>query len=76
MRDRFLKFAAALTLGTIPLLAGCTSVPAYEQQHVSKTGMLFSDSLIGNNAPSLTAQTEPGTQTSGGAQGSGCSACR
>lgn len=63
-------------LAACALLAGCQSVPAYQQQHLSKPGMTYSDSLVETATPSLTAQIEPGSQTSGGAQASGCSACR
>ncbi|EDY84420.1 hypothetical protein VDG1235_4051 [Verrucomicrobiia bacterium DG1235] len=58
------------------VLAGCSTVPAYQQQHLSKPGMTFSDSLVETTQASLTSQMEPGAETSGGAQASGCSACR
>lgn len=58
------------------LVSGCQTVPAYQQQHLSKPGMTFSDSLVESPQSNLTAQIEPGSQTSGGAQASGCSACR
>lgn len=64
------------TAGSLLLAAGCTSVPAYQQQYLSKAGMTFSDSLVESPASQLNAQVEPGSQTSGGAQASGCSACR
>ncbi len=66
--------AAALTASLV--LSACTSVPAYKQQYVSKPGMTFSDSLVEGEADLLPSQLEPGSQTSGGSQASGCSACR
>ncbi|WP_309021479.1 hypothetical protein [Pelagicoccus sp. SDUM812002] len=65
-----------LTLSSVVLISGCQIVPAYKQQHVSKAGMTFSESLVENSESSLTAQVEPGSQASGGAQASGCTACR
>ncbi|MBK1879442.1 hypothetical protein [Pelagicoccus mobilis] len=76
MRSLLPKSAALMVLTATVFLAGCETVPAYRQEHVSKAGMTFSDSLTGSNEASLTAQLEPGSQTSGGAQASGCSACR
>ncbi|MBD5780279.1 hypothetical protein IEN85_12320 [Pelagicoccus sp. NFK12] len=67
---------ALLALSAGLLVAGCQTVPAYQQQHLSKPGMTFSDSLVEDSQTKLTAQIEPGSQTSGGAQASGCSACR
>lgn len=63
-------------LAALALLSGCASIPAYKQQHLSKPGMTFSDSPAANTDSTLTAQMEPGSQTSGGAQASGCTACR
>jgi hypothetical protein len=57
-------------------LAGCAGVPAYEQALVSKPGMLFSDSFVGNPRVDLQTQIEAGTAVSGGAQAAGCTACR
>jgi len=76
MQSKLSRACSLLLLATAILYTGCTSVPAYKQQHVSKAGMTFSDSLTGTNTPALTPQIEPGSQTSGGAQASGCSACR
>ena len=71
---RSLATAAALALALAQ--SACISVPAYQQQHVSKTGMTFeSDALRGADSP-LSSQIEPGRSTSGGTQASGCSACR
>lgn len=76
MRKLTHLIAPLIALSTCLLFAGCQTVPAYQQQHVSKPGMTFSESLVESSASSLTAQVEPGSQTSGGAQASGCSACR
>ncbi len=65
-----------LAISPAILFAGCQTVPAYQQEQLSKPGMTFSDSLVEQSISSLTAQVEPGSQTSGGAQASGCSACR
>lgn len=65
--------AASLTL---VFLGGCASVPIYEQQIVSKTGMTFSDSIVESSQTNLTIQIEPGSAVSGGAQAAGCTACR
>lgn len=58
------------------VLAGCAGVPAYEQGLVSKPGMVFSDSFVGNPRVDLQTQIEAGTAVSGGAQAAGCTACR
>jgi len=63
-------------LGLAALTGGCTQVPVYQQVHVSKTGMLFSESLVASPRPNLITQIEPGSATSGGAQAAGCTACR
>ena len=63
-------------LGLAALTGGCTQVPVYQQVHVSKTGMLFSDSLVCSPRPNLVTQIEPGSAASGGAQAAGCTACR
>ena len=79
----FRKLAAAsrvillvVGLGLAALSGGCTQVPVYQQVHVSKTGMLFSDSLVASPRPNLVTQIEPGSAASGGAQAAGCTACR
>lgn len=69
------KLLVLAALGAV-VLSGCTTVPAYQQQFVSKTGMTFEDSLVDSQEPTLQAQLEPGVDSSGGAQASGCSACR
>lgn len=72
--SKSISLTAILTLALA--FSSCTSIPAYKQQLVSKAGMTFSDSLVENAQSSLTPQVEPGSDSSGGAQASGCSACR
>ncbi len=69
-RARVIAGLAFLALG------GCASVPIYEQQLVSKTGMTFSDSVVETAQVNLATQIEPGSAVSGGAQAAGCTACR
>jgi len=57
-------------------LSGCASVPVYEQQYVSKSGMTFSENPADNDRVNLISQIEPGSAVSGGAQTAGCTACR
>jgi hypothetical protein len=58
------------------MMIGCAGVPAYQQALVSKPGMVFSDSFVGNPSVGLQTQIESGTAVSGGAQAAGCTACR
>lgn len=58
------------------LLGGCTAVPVAQQRLVSKSGMTFAASAEGGAAFNLTAQVEPGTAITGGAQNAGCTSCR
>lgn len=57
-------------------VAGCTNVPVYQQELVSKPGMIFSDSLVDAPRVNLLSQIEAGAAVSGGAQAAGCTACR
>lgn len=57
-------------------LAGCASVPVYEQGLVSQNGMTFSDNPVQNDQINLLSQIEPGSAVSGGGQAAGCTACR
>ncbi len=58
------------------LLVGCSSIPAYQQEYVSKAGMVNSDSMLESSRVNLMSQIEPGNSVSGGAQAAGCTACR
>lgn len=58
------------------LLTACTQVPAYQQERLSQPSMTFSSSLVDAGTPALQAQLEPGVESTGDAQSSGCSACR
>jgi hypothetical protein len=68
-----------LSLATLTVAlstGGCASVAVYEQQHVSKSGMTFSENPVENDRVNLISQIEPGSAVSGGAQAAGCTACR
>jgi hypothetical protein len=70
-------FLGGSMLTLLALTAGCASPGVAQQRLVSKPNMLFSDSLAFNyNSPRLLPQLETGSAASGGAQGSGCTACR
>lgn len=60
----------------VALLSGCTSIPVYEQQLVSRPGMTFSDSPVESTSINMLSQIEPGSAVSGGGQAAGCTACR
>jgi hypothetical protein len=64
--------AIALALGC----GGCTQVPAWKQERVSRPGLLFSDSAVLASRSNLIGQIEPGSAVAGGAQAAGCTACR
>lgn len=70
-----LSATASLALVAL-LLSGCESVPVYEQELVSKTGMTRTDSLVEGDRINLLSQIEPGSAVSGGAVAAGCTACR
>ncbi|MEM9160404.1 MAG: hypothetical protein AAGB46_15265 [Verrucomicrobiota bacterium] len=70
------SFIFGLILSIATLMTACATVPAYKQQHVSKTGMTFSDNPTENNRVNLLSQLESGSSISGGAQAAGCTACR
>ena len=55
---------------------GCQFVAGHEQRLRSKPNMTFSDSYIYAFQPRLTAQVEPGSAASGGAQAAGCTSCK
>lgn len=60
----------------VSLIAGCDTVPVYEQELVSRTGMTRTDSLVEGDRINLLSQIEPGSAVSGGAVAAGCTACR
>ena len=72
---RPLRLTVGLGLVILPLLAGCSAVPPYEQRLVSKPNMLFGETGSFVYQAKLWAQTEPGSMFSGGARAVGCSAC-
>lgn len=66
-----------LSCGALALmLSGCTHVPVYEQELVSKVGMTRTDSMVEGDQVNLISQIEPGSAVSGGAVAAGCTACR
>lgn len=78
MKD--IPHASRLRIGLLMTLvsaaSGCTSVPVYEQELVSKVGMTRSDSMVEGDRVNLISQIEPGSAVSGGAVAAGCTACR
>lgn len=63
-------------LGAVLLSTGCRAIPVYEQQHVSKSGMQFSETAIWQTQSATFSQLETGLAFSGGAQPTTCSACK
>ena len=61
---------------TLMSAVGCTHVPVYEQELVSKIGMTRTDSMVEGDQINLLSQIEPGSAVSGGAVAAGCTACR
>jgi hypothetical protein len=55
---------------------GCVQVAVWDQRHVSKPGMIFSESAVLAAHPAALGQLEPGRAGAGGAQPVGCSSCR
>lgn len=70
------RIFAAVAVAAAAFFQACTTVPAYQQERLSSPSMTFSDSLVDADTPTLQTQYEPGAEISGGAQSSGCSACR
>ena len=66
----------AVGFATLILAGGCSAVPVAQQRLVSQAAMTFESSASGHGAVNLTAQIEPGTAASGGAQNAGCTSCR
>jgi hypothetical protein len=62
--------AAMATLG------GCASVPAWQQERVSKPNMVFNDRGAFVYGMRLNIQVEPGSADNAGAVAAGCTACR
>lgn len=65
---------AVLSVFLLPV--GCSHVPVYEQELVSKVGMTRTDSMVEGDQVNLISQIEPGGAVSGGAVAAGCTACR
>ena len=67
-----------LALAAVALLslAGCTAVPASQQQILAKPNMLFDDTNSFAFSQRLLPQSEPGSSTAGSSPGGGCTACR
>ena len=58
------------------LLAGCGTVPVWQQGPVSKPNMVFNDRGAFVYGPRLNAQIESGSADNGGAAAAGCTACK
>lgn len=71
---RLILFAGLMA--TAFLLAGCTTVPPYEQVFLSKPNMQFEDAVVYNTEPRFQGSYEPGSPTASGAGATGCAACR
>jgi len=65
-------FPLLLLLFCAMIFQGCNTVAVHEQRLISKPNMTFSDSYLYAFQPRLTAQVEPGSAASGGAQAAGC----
>ena len=72
-RKNLLGFGLAVATA---LVAGCATVPVYQQRFVSKPNMVFSDRGVFVYGPRLNAQLERGSADNGGAIAAGCTACR
>ena len=71
---RITTFVAAVCV--ILFGSGCTNVSVTQQRLLSKPNMVFSDSSVFDYGATAYAYVEPGTSSSGGAQASGCTACK
>ncbi len=69
---------AVTVLMGLPLLTvvSCTAVPAFQQQRLAKANMVFDDTNAFAFSTRLLPQSEPGTGSTGAAQGGGCTACK
>lgn len=66
----------SMVLAALVLSSGCTQVPVSQQRLVSKPNMIFDETSVFAFSSRLSPQSEPGSASSGGAQGSGCTACK
>ncbi len=76
MKPRIQRLKTAALAFSLLGLAGCASIPIYEQGLVSQDGMTFSENPVQNDQINLLSQIEPGSAVSGGGQAAGCTACR
>ncbi len=76
MKPRIRCLTTAALAVSVLGLAGCVSIPVYDQGLVSQNGMIFSDNPVQNDQINLLSQIEPGSAVSGGGQAAGCTACR
>ncbi|NBD37817.1 MAG: hypothetical protein GVY10_04530 [Verrucomicrobia bacterium] len=56
--------------------AGCTTVPVYEQDYLSKPNMRFEDAIVYDTEPRFQGSYEPGSPAASGASATGCAACQ
>lgn len=69
--------SAWLVLGALaPGLLGCTPLGVHDQSVLSKPAMRFSEAVVLRHDFRLLPQVEPASALSGGAQNTGCAACR
>jgi hypothetical protein len=68
--------AGAMLVLSMSANVSCTAVPAFKQQRLAKANMVFDDSNAFAFGTRLQPQSEPGSASSGGAQGGGCTACK
>ena len=76
MKPRIQRLTTSVLAVSALGLAGCASIPIYEQGLVSQDGMTFSENPVQNDQINLLSQIEPGSAVSGGGQAAGCTACR
>mgnify|MGYP006268557111 CR=1 FL=1 len=69
-------FGWILVAGAGLFFAGCTTVPVYEQNYLSKPNMQFEDAIVYDTEPRFQGSYEPGSPAASGASATGCAACR
>ena len=70
------RMASAMLGLSVLAIVSCTAVPASRQQRLAKANMVFDDTNAFAFSARLQPQSEPGTSTTGAAQGGGCTACK
>ena len=77
-RHRSNRTVLFFAVATFSILAGggCANVAVWDQRLASKANKTFEDSAVFDYGSAAHASIEPGTAGSGGAQASGCTACK